>query len=932
MYRYLFPLTIVVLIGFLIVSKSNFFAGKTDHISKPSIKAARGTEEDPEARIRYERMRLRNPASGKIPADIHRRELEFASTLPIRNPAISLHKSENNAEALIVSNNWKLRGPYNVGGRTRALGIDVNNENIILAGGVSGGMWRSTNNGETWTRTTGPEQLHSVTCLAQDIRSGHTNTWYYGTGEYRGNSASGDGTDAFFAGDGIYKSTDNGLTWKVLSSTQSNSPETFNIGFDAVWNIAVDPSNNDQEEVYAAVYNRIYRSFDGGKTWTNVLANADYRNSPYTDVTVSSAGVVYATLSSAATGNQGIFRSEDGINWINITPGNWPPEFQRTVLAIAPSNEDIVYFLAESEGYGTNNHSLWKYEYLSGDGSGSGGQWTNQSSNLPAQGGLTGDFDSQSSYDLLIRVNPDNENTVFIGGTSLYRSTDGFSSTTNTAWIGGYDPTDINNAGHYPNQHPDQHALVFYPSNPSKAIAGHDGGLSLTSNILASNVAWQILNNGYYTAQFYTCAIDHEAANDNLIMGGMQDNGTYMVNSSSSTAAWNALLGGDGAFCAIGNGSGKKFYYTSWQNGGIYRFASDNLDWARIDPAGGSDYLFINPFILDRNDAKIMYLAGGTILWRNNDVTSVPKDPEQLPATLNWEELNNSEISAGIISALDISISTPNRLYYATSLGDLFRLDDANSGDPEPVDITSDSFPGGYISSVSVDPDNADNVMISFSNYEVISIWYSNNGGSTWQNVSGDLEENPDGSGSGPAVNWVEILPTDLGVIYFAGTSTGLYSSIELNGNSTQWLQEGATTIGNVVVDMVDSRTTDDLVVAATHGNGMYSAKVSVETAIDTKEENIATDFKLSQNYPNPFNPNTTIEYRIPNSSPVTLKIYNIQGQEIATLVNANHPAGKYSVTWNGKDRFGRPVASGTYIYQITAGKYRESRQMVLMK
>jgi hypothetical protein len=220
--------------------------------------------------------------------------------------------------------------------------------------------------------------------------------------------------------------------------------------------------------------------------------------------------------------------------------------------------------------------------------------------------------------------------------------------------------------------------------------------------------------------------------------------------------------------------------------------------------------------------------------------------------------------------------------------------------------------------------------MAVFSNYSIISLWHSSNGGDSWQNISGNLEQNPDGSGNGPSVRWAEILPTDLGTIYLVGTSTGLYSSVKLNGTSTVWAQEGPTTIGNVVVDMIDSRTTDDLVVVATHGNGMYSSNVLV--SIKENPENIVSDFQLRQNYPNPFNPNTTIEYKIAESAPVTLKIYNIQGKEIATLVNSDHTPGNYSVSWNGQDRFGQPVASGTYIYQLKAGKHQVSKQMVLMR
>ena len=940
MKKYILPIIIVVIIiGYFIASQSDLFREQPKITLKAAVKAAIGTKDDPQARLRYEYIRLRDPKTGKIPQKIRQRELKFASTLPVRESDYILTKSANSDEASVVSTNWQLRGPHNVGGRTRALGIDITNENIILAGGVSGGMWRSTNGGNTWIKTTEPDQLHSVSCLVQDTRSGRTNTWYYGTGEYFGYSASGEGDNALYIGDGIFKSTDGGISWTHLTSLSDKSPESFDYTFELIWNVAIDPSNTVEDEVYAAAWSKIYRSIDGGESWEPVLYPSDQLTASFTDVAVTSTGVVYATFSGQNAQIKGIWRSTNGTDWTNITPTGWPTyNYRRIVLSIAPSNENIVYFLAETPGYGTNDHSLWKYEYISGDGSSSGGNWSDRSVNIPADGGYTGDFDSQKSYDLLVKVKPDNENFVVIGGINLYCSTDGFTTKDHTNWIGGYDPGNDTYAN-YPNQHADQHALIFYPSNNSKVISGHDGGLSWTNDISASTVEWQLLNTGYYTTQFFTCAIDYSENDDYTILGGMQDNGTYWVNNGNQTANWSDLLSGDGAYCAIGIGTNMKYFYVSAQNGQIYRLSSTNpvYNWTRVDPDGGTAYLFINPFVLDRNNSRMMYLAGGSVLWRNSNLTTIAQYNTD-PTSVNWTELTNSSVASGVISTLDVSTTPANRLYYGTSEGEVYRLDGANSGNPTPVNKTSASFPKydpetqiyPYISCVAVNPENADEVMAVFSNYSIISLWHSSNGGDSWQNISGNLEQNPDGSGNGPSVRWAEILPTDLGTIYLVGTSTGLYSSVKLNGTSTVWAQEGPTTIGNVVVDMIDSRTTDDLVVVATHGNGMYSSNVLV--SIKENPENIVSDFQLRQNYPNPFNPNTTIEYKIAESAPVTLKIYNIQGKEIATLVNSDHTPGNYSVSWNGQDRFGQPVASGAYIYQLKAGKHQVSKQMVLMR
>ncbi|HYF03334.1 MAG TPA: T9SS type A sorting domain-containing protein, partial [Patescibacteria group bacterium] len=109
----------------------------------------------------------------------------------------------------------------------------------------------------------------------------------------------------------------------------------------------------------------------------------------------------------------------------------------------------------------------------------------------------------------------------------------------------------------------------------------------------------------------------------------------------------------------------------------------------------------------------------------------------------------------------------------------------------------------------------------------VISLFSTMDGGATWTAVAGNLEQNANGSGNGPSTRWMEILPVGEGTMYLVGTSTGLYSTAYLDGNSTVWVQEGASNIGNVVVEMLDSRESDGLVVAATHGVGVYSANIT---------------------------------------------------------------------------------------------------------
>ena len=313
-------------------------AARPEAPAEPNIVSNRREDGGPDLRRSYEMQKLVDPATGEIPANILVREQQFAKTLPVRDETGPLQSLTNKGNLA----GWAYRGPHNVGGRTRALAIDVLDLSYqtFLAGGVSGGMWRSTDEGANWTMTTGSSQLHSVTTVAQDTRPGST-VWYYGTGELRGNSAGGGG--APYRGDGIFKSTDSGVTWNSLPATAGGNPEAFSTPWQYVSRVAVDASNLVQDEVYASIYGQVLRSTDGGNTWTVVLGGTSSPWSVYTDVIVADNGVVYASMSSEGT-QPGIFRSTDGITWANITPAGLSI-YDRIVMTLAPSNQNIMYAL-----------------------------------------------------------------------------------------------------------------------------------------------------------------------------------------------------------------------------------------------------------------------------------------------------------------------------------------------------------------------------------------------------------------------------------------------------------------------------------------------------------------------------------------------------------------------------------------------------------
>ncbi len=858
-------------------------------------------------------LKHKNPVSKMVPKNIHLKEQEFVCKIASANTGI----------------NWFLRGPQNLGGRTRALALDVKNSNRIIVGGVSGGVWISEDLGKSFEKATTPQQFHSVTCIAQDTRAGFENIWYYGTGEQNGNSSD-------LLGNGIYKSTDNGLNWTLLESTQNDvSNIVSSLGdFRYVKDIKVSATTG---YIVAASFSGVWLSKDGGTTWTNELTGGANPNGfgyvnfgKQTNIDVSKTGVFYATLSSDCI-DEGIWRSTDGENWTEITPAGFSSAYRRIESGISESDENQVFFIADIATTIplSDDHQLWKYNHTKNS-------WTNKTANIPA-GSCTGFFDfdfgyfqSQNSYDLFISVHPSDTNLVFLGGTNLYRSTDGFSTPAHN-WIGGYN-CDLTNPENYihQNHHPDNHAVVFVPGT-NTMVSAHDGGISITSDCKASNVVWEDANKGYNTTQFYTVAIEQGNSENENIIGGLQDNGTWMTNSINQNQDWMNVFYGDGAYCAIAEG--RESYYISWQGGKTFKADIDddgNLNnLTRIDPTGATDFMFINSFILDPTENNTMYLAAGTYIWRNDSLNHIVLDQDHYNSTdLGWARINESNTGGFLgnprISTLDMSLNSSNVLYYATETGGIFRLDNLDSKAYTKTNIRSSSMPNGFVSCLEVDNRNALNLMATFSNYEVESIYYSENSGDNWTDVSGNLEEFENGSGAGPSVNWAHIHYDGEKNIYLVGTTSGLFSTETLDGINTVWEREGIDEIGNVPVNMIASRSFDNNIVIATHGNGIYSNKEFVSGISNTETEKIG--FFLSNVSPNPVVNKMKFTYRIDNAAKVSLKIYDLSGKLIDVIQEENKAAGTYEMRWYAKTE----LSSGLYQLVLDVNGKKLNKQFLV--
>ena len=579
--------------------------------------------DDLEGALEYEFNMTKDPATGTIPEGTFEAERAQAAEI------LELQQRLNSPEA----GSYSFVGPNNLGGRTRTVVHDVryngDNNRTIMAGGVSGGVYKSIDDGASWIRKSPLGEHFSCTSIAQDPRPGSQDTWYYAVGESTGNSAGGFGASYF--GNGVYKSTDNGETWVRLPTSNTSALETFSSTADAITRIVVDPTNGN---VYIAAIATILRSTDGGATWGAVLAGTFSSSSQFTDIAVTSAGRFYAGFGGSNSASvDGVWTSTTGASgsWTQIagagaggSPAGWNAEgsYGRLVLAIAPSSENIVYalyFAATSSCTGTPAPEAEFYRWDNNTSS-----WANLSATLPDETGcLNGNdpFAVQGGYDMVIAVKPDDPATVFIGGTNIYRTTD-----TGATWtrIGGY--ATAAGFGLYAGSHPDIHAIAFPPNSSTTMICGNDGGVQRTTNNLASTVAWTPINSGYRTYQYYYVANDPRAATSK-VMGGAQDNGTTR-NTGGSGSTFESIFGGDGVSVGMSDLiGGVQYEYVGSQNGVIFRRASTipsgGSSGDPIRPTGSTSGLFITLFKLDPDNTDRLYYAGANTLYRTASASTV---------------------------------------------------------------------------------------------------------------------------------------------------------------------------------------------------------------------------------------------------------------------------------------------------------------------
>jgi hypothetical protein len=255
------------------------------------------------------------------------------------------------------------------------------------------------------------------------------------------------------------------------------------------------------------------------------------------------------------------------------------------------------------------------------------------------------------------------------------------------------------------------------------------------------------------------------------------------------------------------------------------------------------------------------------------------------------------------ITALAVSNIPANRVYVGTNKGKVYRINNAQTDTAVFTNITSTTlgaiFPSsGYVSCIAVDPSHADNVIVVFSNYVVYSLFYTNNGGTSWKKIGGNLEQSASGGGNGPSCRWASIMPVSNGTVYLVGTSIGLYATNFLDSINTVWYQQGASSIGRTVVPMLDTRFSDGMVAAATHANGIYTASVLDFNDVVGISQKGNTAMNISAGvYPNPASGIAFIRYHLNATGSSEINILDNAGKLVRRIDNGTANAGRHEIS-----------------------------------
>ena len=648
----------------------------------------------------------------------------------------------------------------------------------------------------------------------------------------------------------------------------------------------------------------LYKSVDGGANW-NLLTlplTVDRNKTCPNDIEIGPDNTIWLATTNSLVYGDGGGRILSSTNGTTFTARHTVPNGKRTQIAVSSTNANKIYVLSEDSTNGEANIYLTTNAFSN---------VTTLSEPAAIHGTSSTDFcRGQAFYDLTISVDPTNDAIVYIGGIDIHRSANsGTSWQTISKWSSGYG-TGVSVV------HADQHAMVFRPGNANQAIFGHDGGVSYASSLSAapsSTTAIATRVNGLNITQFYSIGVAPTQAVSGLtgeyFAAGAQDNGTqYFANATAGINGSTQSQGGDGAYTLFDQGA-DKYYISNYvynESINLRPLPTSTVNAKVIDSDNDANSgAFIAPMVLDSN-LDILFsdystTADGFRIMRYGNL----KGGGPTTKTILTNPLLTASPTAFAVSPYTTATTT---LLVGTRLGKLLKVTSANNTTGTWVDITGSSFVGS-VSDIEFGA-SENEIFVTMHNYNVVSIWYTKDGGATWLNKEGNF----------PDIPVKAILPNPLrnaggfATEVIVGTELGVWYSNNFNTASPTWSQS-YNGMSNVKVVDLDMRN-DNMVYAATYGRGVFSGMFTSITLS-------SLDFSQSNNikmYPNPAT--DLVNISISNYvGDLKVELFDINGRLVKT--KSVDFSGNYALDLNG-------LNSGVYIVKLSGSELNYSEKIVI--
>ncbi len=670
-------------------------------------------------------------------------------------------------------------------------------------------------------------------------------------------------------GSGIHRSTDAGGTWQLLPSTNRSD-------FDYVFDVDYDPAESGT--VIACTGTGIFRSSDHGGSWIRVLTRPVIPFSATAVFSPTQPGVVHAAIEGA-----GIFRSTDhGSTWTGpLGTGITVNRYSRIVLAAAPSDGNVVY--ATFTGADEQCAGMFR----SDDG---GTSW--RALQIP-RSDLFGDtyMGGQGRFNSALAVHPRNPDILWAGGIDLYRSTDaGRTWKQMSNWY---------RFQKYPYVHADNHVLLFNPDNGDEILSASDGGLFRTTD---GGASFAERSSGMVTVQFHS-GTPHPRTD--LVIGGTIDNGTL---AAFDGQRWNEVAGGDGGYTAI-DPVNPRYMYTELYFLHFMRstdfgqsFQISMIGIPRATGFGTSDPVaFMAPFEMAPQDSRVLYAATNK-LYKTTDRAE------------SWTPISANLAAEGYITAIGLSASDPATIYTGASRGRAQRTTDGGSTWSR-IDA---ELPERWITDIAVHARNPARAVYTVSGFGSGHVLLTTDSGTRWRDISGS------GAARLPDVpaNTVLWHPQRDSVLY-VGTDVGLFVTTDL-GETWSVDNEG---IGNVVIADLKLRA-DGVLIAATHGRGMYRSSASI---LEGGSAAPVAAF-LGSPYPNPVSPAeglvVTVPYSLAQEGRVRLRVTDMAGRRILDWDLGKQEPGDYHAHFAAGT-----IAAGAHTLELLFdGRLLGSRRILVLR